>query len=61
MIFAKRTKRTFALLGLLLGVVCHAEPTRSHGYHPFGSLKYPADFQHLDYVCLLYTSDAADE
>ncbi|MEP5232017.1 MAG: extracellular solute-binding protein [Alloalcanivorax sp.] len=50
MIFAKRTKPTFALLGLLLGVVCHAEPTRSHGYHPFGSLKYPADFQHLDYV-----------
>jgi microcin C transport system substrate-binding protein len=37
-------------VALLLGVACHAEVTRSHGYHPFGNLKYPADFQHLDYV-----------
>jgi len=39
-----------ALAALLLGVASHAEVTRSHGYHPFGNLKYPADFQHLDYV-----------
>jgi len=37
-------------VALFLGVVCHAEVTRSHGYHPFGDLKYPADFSHFDYV-----------
>ncbi len=37
-------------MALFLGVVCHAEVTRSHGYHPFGDLKYPADFSHFDYV-----------
>ncbi|MCG8394925.1 MAG: extracellular solute-binding protein [Pseudomonadales bacterium] len=31
-------------------MACHAGVTRSHGYHPFGHLKYPADFSHFDYV-----------
>lgn len=38
------------MTALLLGVASHAEETRSHGYHPFGTLKYPADFTHFDYV-----------
>src|SRR5690554_6666867 len=35
-------------LGLLLCWQVHAEPR--HGYHPFGVLRYPADFRHFDYV-----------
>ena len=50
MIFAKRSRPFLALAALLLGVASHAEVTRSHGYHPFDNLKYPADFQHLAYV-----------
>ncbi|MDF1630397.1 MAG: extracellular solute-binding protein [Alcanivoracaceae bacterium] len=37
-------------IALLLAnaAVCAAAP--QHGYHPFGVLKYPADFHHFDYV-----------
>lgn len=38
-------------LALLCSPRLEAEPIiRSHGYTPFGELKYPADFHHLDYV-----------
>lgn len=55
MIFAKPSKLLITLAGLFLGVAAYAEETaadttRSHGYHPFGHLKYAADFQHFDYV-----------
>ncbi len=56
MIFANPTKTLFTpllCLCLSLSALAQAEQsgiTRSHGYHPFGDLKYPADFQHFDYV-----------
>lgn len=56
MIFANPTKTLFAtLLCLCFSLVSLAqaeepEITRGHGYHPFGDLKYPADFQNFDYV-----------
>ena len=45
--------RTLALM--LLAVLCAAAPDagaseRRHGLSAFGDLKYPADFQHFDYV-----------
>ncbi|MCI2399421.1 extracellular solute-binding protein [Aliiroseovarius subalbicans] len=40
-----------AMLVLLTATLARAEGTTiSHGYSYFGSLKYPADFPHLDYV-----------
>lgn len=45
--------RTFFLFLLLLGLpLCSpaADTIRAHGYTPFGTLKYPADFSHFDYV-----------
>ncbi len=56
MIFANPTKTFFASLFCLcfsLTSLAQAEEpniTRSHGYHPFGDLKYPAGFPHFDYV-----------
>jgi microcin C transport system substrate-binding protein len=43
------------LVLLLTGAVAYAQPqdqgiTTSHGFATFGELKYPADFQHFDYV-----------
>jgi microcin C transport system substrate-binding protein len=37
-----------ALLLVLSWSVLHAQP--QHGYHPYGVLKYPADFRHFAYV-----------
>ena len=45
-----------AVLAILLGASAAAEASshqdiiKSHGISKFGELKYPADFQHLDYV-----------
>ncbi|MCG8439809.1 MAG: extracellular solute-binding protein, partial [Pseudomonadales bacterium] len=55
MIFANLSKRCLITACLCLGILPSAQAeqphvTRSHGYHPFGDLKYPADFKHLDYV-----------
>ena len=49
---------TLALAVLLLAMLSLASTavsaedtvTRSHGYHPFGNLRYDADFAHFDYV-----------
>jgi microcin C transport system substrate-binding protein len=35
---------------ICLAAAANAEVTISHGYSPFGELKYPADFSHFDYV-----------
>lgn len=40
----------FVLLSLLPLSLNANDITRSHGYHPYGKLKYPADFTHFDYV-----------
>ncbi|MFY0692881.1 MAG: ABC transporter substrate-binding protein [Paracoccaceae bacterium] len=51
-----RVWKSVNLLGLGLGLISLAgmafgqETTRSHGYSTFGELKYPAAFEHLDYV-----------
>ena len=37
-------------LAICLASAVSAETTISHGYSPFGELKYPADFAHFDYV-----------
>jgi len=55
LIFANLSKRCLITACLCLGILPSAQAeqphvTRSHGYHPFGDLKYPADFKHLDYV-----------
>ena len=41
-----------ALLACLIwvGATAHAEVIHSHGYSPFGELRYPAGFAHFDYV-----------
>jgi microcin C transport system substrate-binding protein len=38
----------FVALLLVAAGLCGATP--QHGYHPYGVLKYPSDFQHFDYV-----------
>ncbi|WP_371226654.1 extracellular solute-binding protein [Pseudomonas sp. QE6] len=38
------------LLGLLLSLPASAQITESHGYAQFGDLKYPASFDHFDWV-----------
>ncbi len=49
-------RRTAAVLAILLAATAaaeassHQEIIKSHGISKFGELKYPADFQHLDYV-----------
>ena len=39
-----------ALCAAIAAGQASAEVIRSHGYSTFGTLKYPADFEHLDYV-----------
>ncbi|EKF74898.1 oligopeptide ABC transporter periplasmic peptide-binding protein [Alcanivorax hongdengensis A-11-3] len=38
------------MLVLMTSMAVYADIHRSHGYHPFGELHYPADFRHFDYV-----------
>lgn len=38
------------LLGLIFGLPAFAQITESHGYAQFGDLKYPANFDHFDWV-----------
>ena len=51
-----RQRMTWAILPLtaafvfLAGMVSAEEVTKSHAVSNFGSVKYPADFTHLDYV-----------
>jgi microcin C transport system substrate-binding protein len=42
----------FVLLVLLVypALTKAQDLTKAHGFNFFGELKYPADFQHLDYV-----------
>ena len=37
-------------LALIVAFPAAAETTVSHGLSAFGDLKYPADFEHFDYV-----------
>jgi len=47
-----RPNLSAALIALLLtaGVAVTASAAPQHGYHPYGVLKYPADFTHFAYV-----------
>ena len=39
-----------ALTSVLVPIATAAEPAERHGISAFGDLKYPADFNQLDYV-----------
>lgn len=40
---------SFLILGLAVSLPSFAAITQSHGYAQFGTLKYPANFQHFDW------------
>ncbi len=41
---------SFLILGLAVSLPSFAAITQSHGYAQFGTLKYPANFQHFDWT-----------